>query len=383
MEKEFTAIEKLEIMEKHMRVSWDRIDAFLSAKVGGSFDTREVYGTDWALAKWPIFKRFGDKLSFQEVVEDCVSTAEIRDSFMTHVINPLTESKEFDENDLIGLALLYHAVSYSELRTNIIAEDRVIAGIKISKGMKFSRALKLFVPDKKALNKIQIYLSQFNQELLVKGEMKISVEPMDLLCMSVNDRKDWNSCHDIFCGCYAGGPIAYLTDSATMIAQVISSTSKEGVPDKVWRQILMFDTNYEFIVFSRQYPYVNKIYRKTSQDLLRKNLSENAKTGFVDYEREKRYGHSLNFNNKGYYHYNDITHHALDIIPVMALEPEKYGITGENDSKEIMRSFFDNPDSSKFNSDDVKFVIGTYDINNPRGHYVDSEDIDEYGLFSN
>ena len=211
-----SAKEKLEIMEKEMRVSWSQIDDFIQSELGDFPDTRSNYGFIWAENKYPLFKLFGNKLCLTSEVENTLSDSDIAHAYREKVLAEIKESLSLRSN--LVAAFFLNQFSGEELRSNRVAANTEFSGKKILKGMKITKALKLFISDKVELDIIQTAFSRFIQELEAKGTLDISIDFFDILCMSVNDRKKWRSCHNFIDGEYGGGAFSYALDSSSFVS---------------------------------------------------------------------------------------------------------------------------------------------------------------------
>ena len=96
-------------------------------------------------------------------------------------------------------------------------------GIKVPKGMKITRALKLFVKDKEILDMLQTKYSKILQDVKVQGRLCLSIHPLDFLSMSETTH-NWRSCHSLD-GEYRAGKLSYMLDKSTVEVYVKS----EGV----------------------------------------------------------------------------------------------------------------------------------------------------------
>lgn len=385
-DKRLTSAEKLEIMEKHMRVSWSKIDSFFEYSFDltkGCSNTRVSWGEIWAENKYPLFKLFKDRLVIEKDVENTLTHRDISTAFRKAVFYEEFSSRTVEEDSILGgegkaiLSLIFDTVSIEEIHTNIYGDNYSILGIKVSKGMKITRSLKFFIKDKKQLDLAQTSISRFIQSLEAKGKMMLSIDPMDILCMSVNEKNSWRSCHHVINGEYSGGAPAYMLDASSAIAQTVSDFEDNGVPNKTWRQMVIFDDIQEVAMFCRQYPTVNQNNRKTLQNLMKSEISESAKTGFVNVNN---FWSDEVFAEASSYHYNDVHHGALEKVGLMVLNPGKFNIEEEavDNSKEIMRNVYEN---GLF--DDLMFEVGINDLPVPDGgcDSISSYSLDRHDIF--
>ena len=358
-----SAEEKLEIMEKEMRVSWSQIDAYIIDNLGGLPDTRLNYGPIWAENKYDLFKLFGDKLCLSSDVENTLSESDIRNAYEQQVLDEIRNSLSLRAN--LVAAFFLNKFSNEELRLNRVGTNTEFSGKKISKGMKITKALKLFIEDKKELDIVQTAFSRFIQELEAKGRLDVSIDFFDILCMSVNDRKQWRSCHNFINGEFGGGAFSYALDSSSAIAQIYTEYSEKGVADKIWRQMVWFDNDRTGAILSRQYPSTNSNNRKATQSLIMESLGKELPVaGFVSDESI-----SQRTKNIGNYHYNDITKGAMEKVMVIAFDGSNFS---EKSGRDAMRNAFIRDEY------DPKFTIGVDSVPHPQyGGEIESYEWDE------
>lgn len=349
------ANEKLEIMEQHMRVSWDEINTYLSDKLGSKQpDFRLAYGKIWAESKWPLFKKFGDRLTLTKEVENTLSNTDIRDAYVEKVLDNIRDKVSLRAN--LVATFFMTEFTFDELTTNRVAENKELSGRKIGKGMKISRAMKLFIEDKKELDIVQTSFSRFVQELEAKGQLEVSLDFFDILCMSVNPKGNWRSCHHFINGEYNGGAFAYALDTSSAIAQIFLGGDKdELVRNKIWRQMVWFDNKQESAVLSRQYPMANGNNRKSAVDLLQEELgTENYRYGYTE-------PHYLQDSmcDLGNFHYNDVSYDACSKVTLIHFDDKEEIFQGENGSTDIVR------DALKLDRFKPTYFVGVEELMSP------------------
>ena len=148
----------------------------------------------------------------------------------------------------------------------------------ITKGMKpmklitkLANAFKIgIIPDEDGVSDLEYFRRKhsllFNNKVL-KGELCLSIHPLDYMTMSDNDC-DWETCmswsHD---GGYKQGTVEMMNSPSVIVAYLTSSEpycfnwGKQGFDDftwnnKKWRCLFIVDKN--FIMSIKQYPYYNK-----------------------------------------------------------------------------------------------------------------------------
>jgi len=368
----YTFEEKKALMEEQMSKSWAEIDAIFMKHSGHRTFTEKVYADDWVSAKWPLFELFGQKLKLTKTVENTLNNEEVRNSLISVVVRPLERMSEANERDLTALKVLFSNLTLDEFKTNRISENKAVLGEKLQKGSKLSKSLKLFIKDKKYLEKAQILFSQTNEAMLARGELQASIDPIDIIMMSKNETRDWNSCHNIFEGCYGAGPLSYLLDSSTFIAQIVFGKQKD-IPDKIWRRMCMIDTTMSSILVSKSYPSSNSNNTNALKDLFIETFGEeNVATGLID--REDIEGQ---VEDMGDIHYNDITHQAMSKVPMIVLNKQKYKIDAKNDTETTLR----NPLKEGAFSD-LEFLVGVKELTSPTMDFNIYDSIEDGGVFS-
>lgn len=358
-----TTKEKLELMEKEMSVSWDEIDSFLensSDNINSSeIDTRNYWGYEWAQSKYPIFERFGNKLKLSKEVENTMSPSDISDTFKEIIMQDGTDNIK----DKMGK--IFFEVDLEDLQNNKLSKDYIVDGKELPKGMKVSKTIKFFLEGAE-LHTAQTLFSRFKECLEAKGKLELSIDPMDIICMSVNETRDWSSCHNIINGMYGAGAISYLLDGSTAIAQIITGRGSNHTPEKLWRRMVYFNKDLDIALLSRHYPSANKNNTNTLRELLTEEFGDIA-YGMI--EKSKVYSY---INEENDAHYNDITRGGMSKVAMVVLDKEKYHINPEHKdaSEEIMRTPYEN---SAF--DGCQFNIG-YDcdsVPSASGYYISGE----------
>lgn len=299
-----------ELMHDSMSVSWDQIDSFFNAIEGSnSASTKAAWGNTWARNKQHIFKAFGNKLKIEKEVELSLNDRDVENE-MRSMITSLRSSGKVSEATLaiVSIVLFY-------LNTNEILENKISRKIRLfakdfGAGMKVSKMLGRLILDEKERYEVQTAFSVSAQSFKSTGTLVVSIDPMDILAMSLNPNSDWRSCHNIIDGEFRAGAISYLCDSSTFIAYVyrrtgtLSRCPEIEIPNKVWRQIGYFSNDLGHIALSTHYPSVNKNNRKTLVSIILETLgNENSKHGFI--ESDSLFTNCA-MENYGRYHYNDL-----------------------------------------------------------------------------
>lgn len=187
--------------------------------------------------------------------------------------------------------------------TNQVTNDYSIYDIFLNKGRKISRCIKYFIKDEEKVREIQDLYSTYIQKRKIRGELCISIHPLDFLSSSENTYK-WRSCHALD-GEYKGGNLSYMIDPTTIVCYIKGQDGvklprfPESVPwnDKKWRMLIHIDPkDAGFVAFGRPYPFA-------SDDL--RNLI---------YEKFKRIYSDINFSPLEQIEYNEYEYPAYDFI---------------------------------------------------------------------
>lgn len=182
-----------------------------------------------------------------------------------------------------------------------------------------------FAFDMKEFEKFRLTHSLIFNDKILKGNMCISIHPLDFITMSDN-ACDWNSCMSWANeGCYHEGTIEMMNSNNTLCCYLESSTpycfniNKENSKDYTWNnkkwRVLAYITK-DIIMSGKSYPYekenfsliiINKI-----KELAKENLNWNYTFG------PERYLDMIHINSaasmdraRGYMRYNPRKHNIL------------------------------------------------------------------------
>lgn len=302
LEAGLTLEETYEMMESQMSVSWEELDAFFDEMENSSnSNTRKNIREEWLEAKVDIFRKFGNKLRIEREVELGLSDREINSS-INEFNSKLINSKEMTETTLGKIFILMSLISKDDVVSNRLSSDIKLLNLKFNKGMKVSRMLGSLTKNEKEKYIIQTEFSKITQTFKVNGTLVISIDPVDIYMMSFNPDADWRSCHNIENGEYRAGASTYVVEPATYVSYAYRRKAKTyggiEVPNKTWRQLGYFDTDYKGIALSTHYPTRNSSNESTAIKALAEMFPE-ISSETIDAEE-------LSFSNLGGYHYNDL-----------------------------------------------------------------------------
>lgn len=134
--------------------------------------------------------------------------------------------------------------------------------VKIQKGSKINKALKFFISDKEALDRVQTKYSQVVNDKFIYGKLCISIHPMDYLTASVN-KSSWTSCYDtVEKGCWCASTLSLFSSPNTIMVylKTYEDENYNGVVwnNKKWRCFATIGNDCNCVHFGRNYPFENK-----------------------------------------------------------------------------------------------------------------------------
>ena len=249
------------------------------------FDDIDVDMSDnidlWASNKEHIFKLFGSRLKIYKTLG---GESLCNDTMADTLRNTFLEKEGHNFNVLIRLFLSY--LPPAAILKNKLTKNMQILDVELKEGWKITKCFSFLDLNKKRVSKQQDLYSTFLQTLKVKGRLVLSIDPVDFYTMSVS-RSGWSSCHHPGGG-YGTGSIAYMNDSATMIAYVetdekihieiedddSSNVSNIEMANKIWRQVVTINPQHDYVMQLRQYPNESEIYSKELADMIRELLEK-------------------------------------------------------------------------------------------------------------
>lgn len=265
----------------------------------------------WAKNKKAIYEMMGGKLRIEKKVSSSFSSREIQD-LLFGVAQRFFREKEF------ALACWFlNTLKDEEVISNSLAFERNILGKKFNAGMKVSRVLLQLIPESSgARTRFQIEYSKVLELFTKDRTLVLSIHPLDFFMMSENTT-GWRSCQSLD-GQYKTATLAYLMDSATMVAYVLTDSGK-----KCWRQLIYVSTERPYAIQSRQYPTSNKTYNREASALIKEAFGwESASREKIDasYLMESDIILDKEANELWY---NDILRESVDTVVAVYDDPEK------------------------------------------------------------
>lgn len=219
----------------------------VSAETEGEIKDEYVrwYLEQWAIAKEPLFKLFGEQLSVKIPVKI-----------------PVNRDAVADKIDELCMKYPQYAATVKELSIDEICENEIRGDRSellkalfpriYRKGGKASSILSRIIKD----TQFDIDLSKILQNRVIDGFATISIHPLDYVTLSTNTHK-WGSCMDIIHGFNKIGGFSLMMDSPSTIAffdhgsDVIYSNKYGSFVwnNKVFRQIIYIDVNKKMFAF--------------------------------------------------------------------------------------------------------------------------------------
>ena len=337
-------------------LDWKRIENYISlygTKEG--YKGNEEYLDDWRQCKKKLFHLFGGELIkrvpfefempkelLKRELTDLINTSSFREKYIekieTYCFDP-EHGWRYKENIP---AELWKALNHT-ISTDCFCEDKMDRGVKYKKeGAKNTLQISIGMKPMRALQKVLVYFDWYDElkddfeefrikhslllnEKYIKGNLCLSIHPLDFMTMSDN-ASDWSSCMNwTNNGCYHVGTVEMMNANNVICCYVDSSkpynfgkknnTGEEYEwNNKKWRQL--FYVNKDIIVAGKAYPYRNKDFTLTALEELRKLAKENLKWNYsFGPELYKDMVHVTSLsrmdNNKNWLRHGDYTKHNI------------------------------------------------------------------------
>ena len=322
-------------------VNAQKVESILESYTGQSCYGVQSLINNWAYAKKDLFNFFDGKLSIEREFSEHLPDDEVL-TLLHNLYSDLFQLDLFGTDYRGEFFKIVHTITAEELINNKCIEERpTIPSYKI--GMKLSKFLRMQVIDipnfgeikgkiKSSRELFDIKWSMFNQSLTFNGIMVISIDPCDILTMSIN-KYDWDSCHDLEDGCHKAGSLSYISDHHSAVAFVLKDKTEYNYnfeayshTSKKWRQMVYINLDTMVSIHCRQYTADNENAAKVSRQLMADqfskhfNISNDCKVSRnLDLAREliedcDPVNHNGSHSNQ--LHYNDVllTSHEISII---------------------------------------------------------------------
>lgn len=316
--------------------SWATENAHRTAS--GKFLLRE-----WADKKQDLYKLFGEKFDISKEFETKKTDKNIYDDFSCYLnYFPRSDIANFmhDVSEVLHEANRNGCNSYS-LRDHInrlknaFFDETVIADntyygedfkfkvpngtkeIVVQHGMKFTKLLGKIAKEANisGYDDFCTAYSRILNDKTLKGEVHLSIHPMDYATMSDNDN-NWTSCMSWQeQGCYRQGTVEMMNSPWVVVAYVpsTSTTMYNGWNSKKWRELFIVHPNLIFGI--KGYPYQNKELERFVVNWLREISGAD---NYYETMVERNYD-DFCYNNENYnirlrtgYMYNDIINNTKE-----------------------------------------------------------------------
>lgn len=283
------------------------VDAYASEYYG----KRSVSGREllhfWADAKMSyLYKLLGNKLIVSKTVTFEKESGQMRREmndlmdehlFMREFIDKIQNKFWMDyiqsnyayENEKRELYENICAIcSNSELIDNVYTGDTFMVPtpegkeIKIQHGCKTMKALgkiaSAYGLNMSLFEDFRIKVSQILNQKVLKGNLCLSIHPLDYVTMSDND-SDWSSCMSWTDNeCYRQGTVEMMNSPMVIVAYLTASKPMDvcGLEwsNKKWRELMI--VNKDLITNIKSYPYFNSNLTKASLSLLKELAAKNV-----------------------------------------------------------------------------------------------------------
>lgn len=258
----------------------------------------------WSEAKSKkLFKMFGDKLilkkdilvekSFQQIEKEFRRASfDIKEAYFSNV-SCTDDIHELPWSDKHFIRELF---SDEVMAKNQVPESATIEWrgkkYKFSSGQKLTKAYRLLVDmfsdfglTEDLVEKFRIKQSQILNDKVVKGELCLSIHPLDYITLSDNNN-DWDSCLSWDnCGCHRAGTLELLNCENTVVVYIAAESRNYRIGcdewnSKKWRQLAMVTD--EIVMTNKGYPFRNDQISMITLDW----LTELAKEVGIEYEQE-------------------------------------------------------------------------------------------------
>ena len=278
---------------------------------GGFIDTKELLG-EWAKQKKDLYKWLGESLMISKEFEYSKSMDQLTIELNKSMYTPDTKIFRNAYSTLLWENFIDHdtewrmreLISTESLAMNsYVGDDFTLEfpngrSYRVTKGCKAIKALGKIAEgfNLPGFEEFRIAHSQTLNQKKLKGELVLSIHPLDYITMSDNDC-GWSSCMSWKeYGEYRQGTVEMMNSPIAIVAYLKSSEDmelgyKSGFywSNKKWRQLFVVDKNV--IAGIKEYPYYNKEITATVINWLKELAKVNLGINFLDLQ-ECRYGAS-------------------------------------------------------------------------------------------
>lgn len=175
---------------------------------------------------------------------------------------------------------------------SLIINGNILKNTGNMKIMKIMKWVAKVLNCEKDFEEFRIKHSQILNQKKIKGNLCLSIHPLDYITMSDN-ACGWSSCmrwysdEDTDCGEYRRGTLEMMNSSKCVVAYIESDQKyKWGNEEhqkwnsKKWRELFYVDD--EFIISNTSYPYENRFLEKKAFNMLRQIAHQNLNLNFSE-----------------------------------------------------------------------------------------------------
>lgn len=223
------------------------------------------YLEKWAYSKYHFYKIFGDKLLLEKEIKIENNKEEVR-----YKVSEIGEKLPLYKHVLAGINIqcfVENKVIKNDI-SNYFFDDK-----RVREGMKLTKLISMYGNKDLDMEVSKIY--QDNG----KGNIYISIDPIDYLTVSIN-KSGWASCHNFFNGCFKNAGLSYMIDETSLVAyrsetqNIYNGKFPFEWNSKRWRQMVYVSKKSSIMAFSRQYPNENSTLAKEIRVLLEDVMSK-------------------------------------------------------------------------------------------------------------
>lgn len=261
------------------------------------FASTEVFLNEWAKKKQPLFELFGKEL----MIEEKNLQFELSEDYIKDQMRDLILESSFCKaiRELLSRLSMMDYISYYLLDPQTLAKNKFSHSdvkiklpsgkeILVPNGCKPMKPLKKIAKDlelEEAFEEFRIQHSQILNDTILKGDLVLSIHPLDFMTMSDNASK-WSSCMSwIKNGCYSTGTLEMMNSPYVVVAYLKSTKKDFSFGDfswnnKKWRQL--FIINDEIVTGVKQYPFKNTAISRACRHKLVELASKYFDANYVD-----------------------------------------------------------------------------------------------------
>ena len=171
------------------------------------------YLEKWANAKYEYYIAFGHKLKISDIVEQKASDKELK-SMISNMFNIADDGHGNDLRYFSIYKPVFDRIPIEAFSENRCLKNELFENMceQYKVGMKLSKFISQYFLD----SFLDIEVSKILQNRIIKGEMSISIDPIDYLTSAIN-KNGWTTCQSIYAGMHACAPFSIMLDEETLV----------------------------------------------------------------------------------------------------------------------------------------------------------------------